>query len=69
MTLGQTAAVDLIFVRESGSGSAVLFRDENDRELWLPRSTFTGIEYLEPDEGDVVTVDVAEWKATQEGLI
>ncbi len=64
---GSTVAVRLIFIRETDQ--AVLFRDENDRELWLPRSTFTGIEYLEPDEGDVVTVDVAEWKATQEGLI
>lgn len=64
---GSTVAVRLIFIRETDQ--AVLFRDENDRELWLPRSTFHGIEYLEPDEGDVVTVDVAEWKATQEGLI
>lgn len=63
----ETVEVELTYLRETDR--AVQFKDADDREFWLPRSTFSGLENIEPDEGATVMIDVAEWKARQEGLI
>ena len=62
-----TVEIELIYLRETVE--AVHFKDADDREFWLPRSLFSGLEHIEPDEDAKVTIDLAVWKATKEGLI
>ena len=47
------------------TGLAVLFRDEEGEEFWIPKSVLRGY----PDEGKTGDAMVQIWFAEQEGLI
>lgn len=56
--------VDVFFVRETDS--AILVRDADDVEHWLPMSQ---VHSVDGAPGSHVTLELPEWLATDRGLI
>ena len=56
--------IDIDVYIKHKTDAAILVRDEDDVEHWLPKVL---IEY-EGDVGDTTTVDMPEWLAIEKGL-
>ena len=68
MSGNELAEVEVDYLRHTAA--AVLVRDANDREIWLPFST---VEYDgdmgDLTSGDAITLQVQEWIAKKNDLI
>ncbi len=60
--------VEMVLIVENETAKAVLFKSEEDGEpFWLPKSQIATTADFIP--GNTITVMVAEWIATKNGLI
>jgi hypothetical protein len=58
---------DLTVVRSSGA--AILVKDPDGNEVWLPRSQIEWPEEEVSEPGDIIIVAMPEWLAEAKGLI
>ncbi len=47
---------------------AILFSEDGERKVWLPKSR-TQIDYLSNNGGQLVEITIPEWLALEKGLI
>lgn len=51
------------------TAGAWVFKDADGNDVVLPKSQVDVADLIEPDPGDVVTVEMPEWLAKNRGLI
>ncbi len=62
-----TVPMDLVYLDETAL--AVKVEDDDENTHWLPKSQISGLENIDPEVGEVVRLDVAEWLAKRNGMI